>query len=160
MKKFNIILVIILLGFVTSCGDDFLTKEPLGVVGVSQLANNKGLDALLISAYATLDGLGHANSGTWPGGASNFIWGSIASDNAYKGTDATDQVPMTEIERYVHTPLTSYMDQEWRGLYDGVSRSNDVIKVADVALEAGTISQADHDAYVAEARFLRGHYHF
>lgn len=160
MKKFNIVITIILLGFVTSCGDDFLKKEPLGVVGDSQLANNKGLDALLISAYAQLDGLGHANSGTWPGGASNFIWGSIASDNAYKGTDATDQVPMTEIERYVHTPLTSYMDQEWRGTYDGVSRSNDVIKVAAVALEAGTITQEDHDNYVAEARFLRGHYHF
>ena len=160
MKKFNIILVIILLGFVTSCGDDFLKKEPLGVVGDAQLANNKGLDALLIAAYAQLDGLGHANSGTWPGGSSNFIWGSIASDNAYKGTDATDQVPMTEIERYVHTPLTSYMDQEWRGLYDGVSRANDVIKVAGVALEAGTITHADYDAYVAEARFLRGHYHF
>ncbi len=160
MKKFNIILVIILLGFVTSCEDDFLKKEPLGVVGDSQLANNKGLNALLIAAYAQLDGLGHSSSGTWPGGASNFIWGSIASDNAYKGTDATDQVPMTEIERYVHTPLTSYMDQEWRGLYDGVSRTNDVIKVAAVALEAGTISQADHDEYVAEARFLRGYYHF
>ncbi len=160
MKKFNIILVIILLGFVTSCEDDFLKKEPLGVVGDSQLANNKGLDALLIAAYAQLDGLGHANNGTWPGGASNFIWGSIASDNAYKGTDATDQVPMTEIERYVHTPLTSYMDQEWRGLYDGVSRSNDVIKIAAVALEGGTISQAQHDGFVAEARFLRGYYHF
>jgi len=160
MKKFSYLLIIILLGFVTSCGDDFLKKEPLGVVGQSQLTNPKGLDALLIAAYAQLDGLGHANSGTWPGGASNFIWGSVASDNAYKGTDATDQVPMTEIERYVHTPLTSYMDQEWRGLYDGVSRSNDVIIVAGIALEAGDITQEEHDNYVAEARFLRGHYHF
>ena len=64
MKKFSIILIIILLGFVTSCGDDFLKKEPLGVVGESQLANPKGLDALLVAAYAQLDGLGHANSGT------------------------------------------------------------------------------------------------
>ncbi|MCK5102852.1 MAG: RagB/SusD family nutrient uptake outer membrane protein [Cyclobacteriaceae bacterium] len=160
MKKFSIILVVILIGFVTSCGDDFLKKEPLGVVGDAQLANNKGLDALLIAAYAQLDGLGHSNSGTWPGGASNFIWGSIASDNAYKGTDANDQPAMTDVERYVATPLTVYQDAEWRGLYDGVSRSNDVIKVAAVALEAGTITQADHDAYVAEARFLRGHYHF
>ncbi|MCK5705827.1 MAG: RagB/SusD family nutrient uptake outer membrane protein, partial [Cyclobacteriaceae bacterium] len=160
MKKFSIILVVILIGFVTSCGDDFLKKEPLGVVGDAQLSNNKGLDALLIAAYAQLDGLGHSNSGTWPGGASNFIWGSIASDNAYKGTDANDQPAMTDVERYVATPLTVYQDAEWRGLYDGVSRSNDVIKVAAVALEAGTITQADHDAYVAEARFLRGHYHF
>jgi len=160
MKKFSYILVAILVGFVSSCSDEFLTKEPLGVVSVSQLANEKGLDALLIGAYAQIDGLGHANSGTWPGGASNYIWGSITSDNAYKGTDATDQVPQTELERYVATPLTSYMDQEWRGLYDGVSRSNDVITVANTALEAMTITQEQYDLYVAEARFLRGYFHF
>ena len=160
MKKFSYILVAILVGFVSSCSDEFLTKEPLGVVAVSQLANEKGLDALLIGAYAQIDGLGHANSGTWPGGASNYIWGSITSDNAYKGTDATDQVPQTELERYVATPLTSYMDQEWRGLYDGVSRCNDVIQVANTALEAGTITQEQYDLYVAEARFLRGYFHF
>jgi hypothetical protein len=149
MKKFSYILVAILVGFVSSCSDEFLTKEPLGVVAISQLANEKGLDALLIGAYAQIDGLGHANSGTWPGGASNYIWGSITSDNAYKGTDATDQVPQTELERYVATPLTSYMDQEWRGLYDGVSRCNDVIQVANTALEAMTISQELYNQYVA-----------
>jgi starch-binding outer membrane protein, SusD/RagB family len=67
---------------------------------------------------------------------------------------------MLEIEKYLVEPPFSYLDSEWRGLYDGVSRCNDVIRVAAVAVAAGTITPEDEVQFVAEARFLRGHYHF
>lgn len=160
MKKYSYILVAVLIGFVSSCGDDFLTKEPLGVVGESQLATEKGVDALLIAAYGQIDGLGSGDNGTWASAPSNWIYGSVASDDAYKGTDNLDQPPATQIEKYIHTPLTSYFNQKWKSLYDGVSRCNDVIRVGQKALDDGEISQELYTQYVAEARFLRGHFMF
>lgn len=160
MKNYSILCAILFFEIFTSCGEDFLNKEPLGLISDSQLANQDGLDALLIAAYAQLGGLGHATNVAWPSGPSNFVWGSIPSDNSYKGSESGDQPPMTDIERYIVTPFTDYLDLEWRGLYDGISRCNDVIRVAAIAFEAGTITLAAHHQYVAEARFLRGHYHF
>lgn len=161
LYNYRILLVALTL-FIISCDNDFLRKEPLGVVGDIQLANKKGLDALLIAAYGQLDGLGHSPTiPPWSLGASNWVWGSISSDNSYKGSEFADQPPMTIIERYIQVSSSLiYLNDEWRGLYDGVSRCNDVIQVAAVALKEGTISQEDHDQYLAEARFLRGHYHF
>lgn len=162
MKILNTVLLILLLGFFTYCGEDFLVKEPLGVVGDAQLANEQGLDELLIAAYAQLDGLGIDNlkGGGWVVGSSNYVWGSVSSDNSYKGSAAGDQPNMTEVERYIIEPSNSYLETEWRAVYDGISRCNDVIRVADIALEAGTITLTAHEQYVAEAVFLRAHYHF
>jgi len=160
MKKLSFILVAVLVGIVSSCSDEFLTKEPLGVVGEAQLATEKGVDALLIAAYGQIDGLGSSNNGTWASAPSNWIYGSITSDDAYKGTDNLDQPSATQLEKYIHTPLTDYFNQRWISLYDGVSRCNDVIRVAKTALDAGTITDAQFTQYVAEARFLRGHYMF
>jgi hypothetical protein len=160
MKNISYLLIAILVGFISSCGDDFLTKEPLGVVGEAQLATEKGVDALLIAAYGQIDGLGSANNGTWASAPSNWIYGSVASDDAYKGTDNLDQPPATQIERFIHTPTTSYFNQKWISLYDGVSRCNDVIRVAQQALDDGEISDAKFTQVVAEARFLRGHFMF
>jgi hypothetical protein len=67
---------------------------------------------------------------------------------------------MTEVERYVHTPLTSYFNQKWKSVYDGVSRCNSVINVATKAKDANEITDAELTQYIAEARFLRGHFHF
>ncbi len=160
MKKISYIIVAIFAGFISSCSDEFLTKEPLGVVGEAQLATEKGVDALLIAAYGQIDGLGSSNNGTWASAPSNWIYGSVASDDAYKGTDNLDQPPATQIERYIHTPSTEYFNQKWISLFDGVSRCNDVIRVAQKALDAGEISDTKFGEYVAEARFLRGHFMF
>ncbi len=156
----GLILMVLLSGISISCGDDFLDKQPLGVVSDKVLANKSGLDQLLIAAYAQLDGLGHEGFIPWVAGSSNFVWGSVSSDNSYKGSDLGDQAPMLEIEKYLVEPPFGYLDSEWRGLYDGVSRCNDVIRVAAVAVAAGTITLEQEEQYIAEARFLRGHYHF
>jgi len=40
------------------------------------------------------------------------------------------------------------------------SRCNSTISTAAAALDAGAITQAEHDSFVAQARTLRGVYHF
>ena len=157
-KRFFLLLSFFL---VSSCGENFLQKEPIAVVGDAQLSDKDGLIALLIAAYGQLDGLGHdANQAIWSLGASNYVWGSVSSDNSYKGSEPGDQNAMTIIETFTITPSTEYLDEEWRGLYDGISRCNEVLRVAVVALDAGAITMEEYQQYVAEARFLRGHYHF
>jgi len=157
MKKHILLLSTIAFGLFSSCGDEFLEKPPLGVVGEEQLTNQKGVEALLIGAYSLLDGIGTAGNGNWQAAASNFVYGSIASDDAYKGTDAGDQPPQTDIERYVHTPASDYFNNKWRTLYDGISRANDVIIFTG---KTENIPQDRLTEIIAESRFLRGHYHF
>ena len=156
MKKILYIGFVLLFGVVTSCKDTFLEKPPLGQVGEDQLANFSGVDALLVGAYSVVDKVNGIT--TWD--AAPYVYGSITSDDAYKGTDESDQVPQTNIERYVWAPSEGYFNNKWRVEYDGVSRCNDVIRVAATALEAGTITQSQHDQFVAEAKALRGYFHF
>ncbi len=52
---------------------------------------------------------------------------------------------------------SSYLDEKWVVLYNGIQRSNDVIRTMRLST---TISPADTVEYEAEARFLRGYYHF
>ena len=162
MKRALVILMAVTInGLLNSCGEEFLEKVPLGVVSDVVLANKEGLDQLLVGAYAQLDGLGH-NPGAWPSsGPSNFVWGSVSSDNSYKGSDPVDQPMMEDIDRYSSLfPDNPYLDREWTAIYDGVSRCNDVLRVTEVALSESTITSAQAQQYMAEARFLRGHYHF
>lgn len=158
MKKILYFGYVLLFGVITSCSEEFLEKPPLGVVGEDQLATAGGVDALLIGAYSVIDGVNGIT--TWDAAPSNYVYGSIASDDAYKGTDEGDQAPQTDIERYVAPPSTGYFNQKWRVTYDGISRCNDAIRIAGVTLAAGNMTQAHHDRVVAEAKGLRGHFHF
>ena len=62
--------------------------SPQGVYDLASLTNKKGVDGMLINAYATLDGRQDQQNG----GASNWLWGSIRGGDAYKGTEPTDMV--------------------------------------------------------------------
>jgi hypothetical protein len=82
----------------------------------------------LTGAYALLDGIGTSGVTTWHGAVSNWIFGSVVSDDAYKGSDAGDQPEQTFMERYVWLTTNTHIYGKWRTLYDGVARSNDVLK--------------------------------
>ncbi len=158
MKKISIILA----GFITtvcvvlSCNDTFLEEPPRGVFSENILINKQGIEGMLIGAYSLLDGVGGPTN-DWFAAASNWVFGDVASDDAYKGTDAGDQIEINPIERYEPLPTNDYFNRKWRHQYDGVSRSNDVLRLID---QAKDISADDKVRIIAEARFLRGYYHF
>ena len=147
------------LGFIISaCSDDFLNKEPQGVLSPDVLATGKGVNALLIAAYAELDGwAGWSVGAVWHSAASSWVWGDVYSDDSYKGTEAGDQPQINPIERYEHGANNDYVNGEWRARYDGVSRCNDVLRVVG---QVEDLTDAEKNQIAAEARFLRGHYHF
>ncbi|MDH5599019.1 MAG: RagB/SusD family nutrient uptake outer membrane protein, partial [Cyclobacteriaceae bacterium] len=162
MKKiFKIILASLVVVFITTtaCKESFLIKNPQGVVDPNVLANEEGLEYLIIGAYSSLDGWLGWGLGPWETAGSNWVYGDVYSDDAYKGSESGDQSPMNAIERYEQLPPNPYYRAKWIFVYDGISRANDVLKVINVALDKGAIDQALADQMAGEARFLRGHFH-
>lgn len=148
----------ILIIFSYSCSESFMEKTPLGVTSEDVFYDEKGANALLTGAYSLVDG--HGSVGTWYASTTNWVWGSVASDDAYKGSEPSDQSAINYIERYETLPSNDYVAGKWAAMYDGISRCNDVMKVLKKAKELGTIGEESAIQIEAQARFLRGFYHF
>lgn len=148
----------------SGCGD-FLANaaQPQGTLDETTLANRAGVEGSLIAAYRALDwttGVG----GDWGHAASNWVWGSVAGDEAYKGSEPTDQPAINDVEAYHWaTGLTEgYLNQKWRAMYEGVVRANSTIRLLNqvVAAKPGEITAVNAAGIEGEALFLRAHYHF
>lgn len=144
--------------------NDFLTGAPQGALDDKTLANKAGVEGTLIATYRVLDwntGVG----GAWGTAASNWVWGSVTSDDAYKGSEASDQPPITDIELFNWSTggvQDEYLNDKWQGSYEGVVRSNATLRLlASVVEDSPTeISQSDQSSIKGEALFLRAHFHF
>src|SRR5687768_15824280 len=165
MKRFKKIslyglLPVVLFGMliIQACKKSFLDAKPYGQYESSLIANKKGLDALLIGTYGVIDGQGVSGDG-WEGSAVNWATAGVAADDAYKGTDANDQPQMTEVEQYKSQPTNRYFYNKWIVLYEGIARSNDVIRLANNPDIEG-LSADDKKNILGQARFLRAHFHF
>jgi len=144
---------------------DFLTEAaaPQGTLNEQTLTNKAGVEGSLIAAYRVLD-WNNGVGGAWGWAASNWVWGSVTSDDAYKGSEASDQPPINDIEAYHWSTgdVEGYLSEKWRGAYEGVVRSNSTIRLLKqvVAANASEIPVADARSIEGEALFLRAHYHF
>ena len=161
MKKLSIILAAFLLVAMTySCSEDFLTKAPQGSTSENVFYSEKGIDALLTGAYGMVKGSALWTV-SWGASIQNWTYGSVASDDAYKGSEITDQVPVNEIERWEVVTTNGYPADKWRlNLGMGVDRVNKTLRVVQKTLDDGTISQETADRFRAELRFLRGLFYF
>lgn len=137
-----------------------LDLQPQGSLLASNVTNNSGVRGLLIGAYALLSGENVPGQNLGNGsGASNYVYGSECADDSYKGSTPSDQPDAIPLMTWslAQAATSTYLDQKWIVLYTGVQRANDVIRT--LRLSKG-ISPADTVEYTAEARFLRGYYHF
>ena len=143
--------------FTVACDDEFLTKEPQASLSGPALANADGVEGKLISAYSTLSGYGMDGGGTWYYSTWAWIFGSISSDDALKGTDAGDQPEHSFIESYDFNTFNVHNRDKWRSGYWGAARANDVILSAEEAEDLTATRKAE---IIAEAKFIRGWQHF
>ena len=154
-----IVFTLALLLAVNSC-EDFLTTKPLGVTSEEVFYSEKGVNALLTGAYAHIDGCQATDGGLcWAGAVSNWVFGSVASDNSYKGTSFTDQSSINPIERWEVLTENNYPENRWRQNYDGIERVNNMLKVM-AQVDASALSDAKRSQYKAQALFLRAWFHF
>lgn len=136
----------------TAC-KKFLNPPLKGVYDESQLANAKGINGMLVNAYATLRG----PEGVISASASNWEWGSIAGGDAYKGTELADRTDDNPIMRFELTPANPIVSAKWNGCYDGIGQANAVLKMLP---KVTGMSDADKKQIEAEAKFIRAHHFF
>jgi len=139
-----------------ACSEEFLQRNAQGDLDATALANQNGVEGNLISAYSMLDG--YANFGGWGTAGSNWTFGSVAGDEAYKGSSPGDQQFIQDVELYQWgtADVDGAVNERWQSLYEGVNRANATINL----LATVTVSDADAKRIKGEAIALRAHYHF
>jgi starch-binding outer membrane protein, SusD/RagB family len=161
--KYIVLVAILAAATVMYSCSKFLTKPPVGSLVPSVVANKAGVEGLLIGAYAMLKGWNNTNiqyTSPYAVGLDNSPFGGYSSDDAYKGSSTTDQGPdAPEVENHSVTPAIGYLEQKWQADYNGVQRANDAIREIPLVTD-GSLTAADASEVTAEARFLRGVFHF
>lgn len=148
-------LVALLFGFGSiACKDTFLSVPPASQLQNSDLNTPDGLEGLLISTYAQLNGRGYSQTSS----STNWVYGSIMGGEANKGSNAGDFNAITPLQTYLITPANGEINARWQNMYEGVSRANALLRTLPEATSAVT---EDHKKRLSgEARFLRAHYYF
>jgi len=145
---------------------DFLSNAstPQGTLNQATLANRAGVEGSLIAAYRDLD-CDFSNGPTgWGCAATNWVFGDVAGDDTYKGSDHLDQQQINDIEGY-HWGGSgggAYLEDKWVQVYEGVVRANSTLRLLkEVKASLPTeFSVADANGIEGEAIFLRAHYLF
>lgn len=156
MKSINIKVGVIaascIMMFAVSC-DDYLEVLPTGQLAQSQLVTLAGIDQSLIAVYSQVNGRNLRMASP-----SNWVWGSIRGGDANKGTDPGDFNTINPIERFETDAVNVNPAENWRGLYEGIARANEVLRL--IANKAEDVTDEDVVRISAQARFLRGHFYF
>ncbi len=149
---------LIFVGGVTYSCKDFLDVAPQGALDEGTLSNQAGVEGVLIAAYRALD-WNNGVGGGWGSAASNWVWGSIPSGDAHKGSYNGDINAIQDIELYNWGTgvAEGYLNDKWRAVYEGVVRSNATLRLLK---KVSGISTTDAASIQGEALFLRAHYHF
>lgn len=142
-----------------ACKDKFLDLSPTGTLrgGDSQLSTKSGIESTLISTYAQLNGRGFSRAAS----SYNWVRGSVSGGDANKGSnsgDAGGNSNFTTFQRFELLPTNGDVNDKWRGMYEGISRANTVLRLLSTA--GNDVTNDDKKRISGEARFLRGHYYF
>lgn len=158
MKKNLIFSIIALMLFLSSCKNDWFTIAPKGQPSFETLLNKDGVNFLLIGAYADVDGANNKSAQTeaWSTTVSNWVWGSVRADDAYKGSNAGDQALINDIAGHYITSDNTFINSNWQQKYDGILRCNDVLKAVALATD---MTEIEKTQAIAQARFLRAHFY-
>lgn len=142
----------------TSCNEDFLDKQPIGVFSETALTTKAGVQGVLIGAYTGLNGAMYGNgssAGADVNSFSNWVYGGITSGDGQKGADIGGS--RSNIERYESAPDNTKLDDRWRFCYDGISRCNDVLRIA---AKVPDLTVAEFKSITGQAKALRALYYF
>jgi hypothetical protein len=162
IKLFPVYCAIAMVGIFQSSCKKYLEQPATGALSNVQVTTKEGIDGLLIGAYSALDGQQGDNAalgggGPWEASPDNWVYGSVAGGDAHKGSNATDQPAINSIATFTVDASNGFLNTKWKATFEGITRTNNVLKaVAGVP----SLTDADKTSYIAQARFLRGHYYF
>ena len=153
MKLRYIIPALALSMAMTGCNEDsFLDIKPQGTLSNESLADAKGVDMLTTAAYGAL------RSGDCWNPMTNWTYGEVRSDNAYKGGGGTgDGGDAHRLEIFDIDATWGNADTKWFQLFCNLQRCNSALKVLNTCTESQI---PDLKAQKAEMRVLRAHFFF
>lgn len=152
-----------ILGAVTlmnvSCNEDsFLDLKPQGSLNETIMTSTRGADLLVNAAYAALGGPEGQSWSVWCHPTSNWTYGEVRSDNAYKGGGGVgDLNEVHRMETFDMDATNGFLDSKWYHLYCSVQRCNSALRVLNSATDEQVSGRASR---IAEMKVLRAHYYF
>ena len=113
---------------------------------------------LVNAAYAALGGPEGQSWSVWCHPTSNWTYGEVRSDNAYKGGGGVgDLNEVHRMETFDMDATNGFLDSKWYHLYCSVQRCNSALRVLNSATDEQVSGRASR---IAEMKVLRAHYYF
>jgi len=153
MKKYLKMLVLVaFLGSLNACTKfvDYNPQEEFKTTDQDYLKSESDYRTMEISCYTPLQWINQV-----------VPIGDIATDNAVAGGEnASDVIPLQQIDDYTTTPVNGQLTEIWQSAYEGVNRANYLLQYKVSNPAGDKIDFAGKDAMYGEVNFLRAYYYF
>lgn len=158
MKLNNIFLTSLCGLLLCSCSDNFMENPPQGSLSEAVMNSQEAIDLLVNSAYAGLGGMTNEQGDPCMRPTSNWSYGEVRADNAYKGGGGEGDVwDVHAMETYQVQSNNGNLDGKWFNLYSLISRCNAALRVLN---QANIDDVPLRDVRIAEMKVLRSHFYF
>ncbi len=118
----------------------------------------EAIDLLVNSAYASLSGFTNEQGDPWVRPTTNWSFGEVRADNAYKGGGGEGDIwDVHAMETFQVQSNNGNLDGKWFNLYSQISRCNAALRVLN---KVGSEDVPDRDVRIAEMKVLRSHFYF
>lgn len=129
---------------------DYNPREDFRVTELDYLRSESDYRTMAVSVYTPLQWLNQ-----------QVPVADIASDNSVAGGEnASDVLPLQQIDDYTHTAVNSTLAELWQAAYEGINRANYMHQYKDKNPSGTAVSFAGKDALYGEVYFLRAYYYF
>ena len=151
-KTIKILSLIFFISMLSSCKKwiDYNPHDDFVITDLDYLKSETDYRTMAVSVYTPLQWINQV-----------VPIGEIASDNAVSGGEnASDVLPLQQIDDYTHTPVNSILTEIWQSAYEGINRAN-YLQQYKAANRAGEkVDFAGKEALYGEIYFLRAYYYF
>jgi len=144
--------IVVLLFTLNACKKwtDYNPREDFQVTELDYLRSESDYRTMAVSVYTPLQWLNQ-----------QVPVADIASDNSVAGGEnASDVVPLQQLDDYTHTPVNSTLTELWQAAYEGINRVNYMHQYREKNPAGVAVSFAGKDALYGEVYFLRAYYYF
>ena len=138
--------------------ETILDTTPKGLLTDEQLNTAEAVDGVVTAAYASLKAHFQGLDPTFFQPPSNWSYGDVRSDDAYKGGGGPgDIIEYNQMETFNITPDIFVFERKWRASYIAIGNVNSAIRALQNISEA---AYPNKEIRLAEMRVLRGHFYF
>ena len=158
MKIKNICIASACALLLAGCSDSFLENKPQGSLSDGVMNSTEAIDLLVNAAYASLYGMTNEQGDPCMRPTTNWSYGEVRADNAYKGGGGEGDVwDVHAMETFQMQSNNGNLDGKWFNLYSLISRCNSALRVLN---EADAAVVKEKETRIAEVKVLRAHHYF